>query len=50
LLRAGRSDGQIVAEVFGVTGGRRYQPLRAQVAAVRADQQEPSSSLREAQT
>jgi len=50
LLGAGRSDGQIVAEVFGVTGGRRYQPLRAQVAAVRADYQEPSSSLREAQT
>jgi hypothetical protein len=35
LVAEGKSDGQIVATVFQVTGGRRYRPLVDQVAAVR---------------
>ena len=36
LLAEGKTDGQIVAAVFKVTGGRRYGPLVSQVAQVRA--------------
>jgi hypothetical protein len=43
LLDLGKSDGQIVADIFQVRGGRRYRPLQQQVAAVRAQVQRSST-------